>query len=752
MKRLLAYLFFVLGLGLTFNVSVEAKSLELCWKSLTGDEVLVTKHKSWKPGGSGCEYIHKTSDPILYKEVNRNLSKTTVTKGNNKIYSIRKINLKKILNDYYSRYRSLTTWTRIKTNKWLYPDFDINIAQAEASQTGMVAGKNTKIIIYRAKANSRTYDYSDTHGVSDDSMDQAIKNALKNCNYSIRNNRNYYKKKINDCKITSTDEEIVDTDPIIAQAEASQTQKVSKVDDVELHYITVSRLKKWDSSNQKRKQHLQSYGQGVDKKFDLAKKKAIAICAEWSEKKDCAITKHLTWSKKKGQETIFKWSPNNTNENIGQRTADLTLPWNMNRDYFVFINNEKVDVWNSKTQIAKIETSQTQKVAGKVDLVFCRYALKTSESFSNLYSGYANLKDNGCNKFVGISTGYIIQNITPRKDLEISYKEFIKLEKNKRKKFSGLCYSEKNQDILLKFPINVSTDCNEIKPGYVKLSYVEKGKFSYTSKETQIAKVEPTDKPKKTNKQSKTKITKKIIKTDVSDLKVKDISTWEKNILEAIEKESSDPYCKLVDKKPKLNELKFKKNYCIKKSDILKLGKYKRFNTPQFLLTEMKNCKSNTCLADKAGKNVYKIFVQKTPIYHAKYPGDMIKGMVWFEILYQTKLKKLQKIIKRYEDQTYEGLWKLKKKNHESQIYSLIKLNNGRIKMRNALGFTVYNDLYEVIEGQWLLAEFLNKDKLEISKVKMTPEMFKRKELIEKYKTVLAKYKKKLDEEKNKKN
>jgi hypothetical protein len=457
MKRLLAYLFIVFGMGLTFSVSVEAKSLELCWKSLTGDEVLVTKHKSWKPGGSGCEYIHKTSDPILYKEVNRNLSKTTVTKGNNKIYSIRKINLKKILNDYYSRYRSLTTWTRIKTNKWLYPDFDINIAQAEASQTGMVAGKNTKIIIYRAKANSRTYDYSDTHGVSDDSMDQAIKNALKNCNYSIRNNRNYYKKKINDCKITSTDEEIVDTDPVIAKAEPSQTQKVAKKSD-------------WRASMQ---------------------------------------------------------------------------------------------IEQTKTKIAKVEEPKQEKL-----------------------------------------------------------------------------------------------------------------------------------KPKKTNKQSKTKITKKIIKTDVSDLKVKDISTWEKNILEAIEKESSDPYCKLVDKKPKLNELKFKKNYCIKKSDILKLGKYKRFNTPQFLLTEMKNCKSNTCLADKAGKNVYKIFVQKTPIYHAKYPGDMIKGMVWFEILYQTKLKKLQKIIKRYEDQTYEGLWKLKKKNHESQIYSLIKLNNGRIKMRNALGFTVYNDLY----------------------------------------------------------
>jgi hypothetical protein len=71
--------------------------------------------------------------------------------------------------------------------------------------------------------------------------------------------------------------------------------------------------------------------------------------------------------------------------------------------------------------------------------------------------------------------------------------------------------------------------------------------------------------------------------------------------------------------------------------------------------------------------------------------------------------------------------------------------------MRNALGFTVYNDLYEVIEGQWLLAEFLNKDRLQVSRVLMSPEMLKRKELIEKYKTVLAKYKKKLNEEKDKK-
>jgi hypothetical protein len=280
------------------------------------------------------------------------------------------------------------------------------------------------------------------------------------------------------------------------------------------------------------------------------------------------------------------------------------------------------------------------------------------------------------------------------------------------------------------------------------------------TKKKKVAKKEPKQeefKPKKTSKQSKSKKIKKIIKIETQESINKNISLWEKNVLAAIEKEKSDPYCKLVDKKPKLNELVakggslFKKNYCIKKSDLLKLGEYKKFNAPNFILEEMGGCKSNTCVGNEAGKNVYKIFVQKTPIYHAKHPGDMIKGMAWFEILYQTKLKKLQKILKRYDAQKYEGLMKLKKKNHEKQIYSLIKLNNGRIKMRKALGFTVYNDLYEVIEGQWLLAEFLNKDKLEISKVKMTPEMFKRKELIEKYKTVLAKYKQKLDEEKDKK-
>ena len=93
-----------------------------------------------------------------------------------------------------------------------------------------------------------------------------------------------------------------------------------------------------------------------------------------------------------------------------------------------------------------------------------------------------------------------------------------------------------------------------------------------------------------------------------------------------------------------------------------------------------------------------------------------------------------------YQENNYKDFMVLKNKDHEKQSYSLIKLNKGRLKMRKALGFSLYDDLYEVIEGQWLLAEFLNKDKLKVSKVILTPEMFKRKILIEPSITTIEEY------------
>ena len=132
----------------------------------------------------------------------------------------------------------------------------------------------------------------------------------------------------------------------------------------------------------------------------------------------------------------------------------------------------------------------------------------------------------------------------------------------------------------------------------------------------------------------------------------------------------------------------------------------------------------------------------------------MIQGMAWFELLYLDKLKKAEKSINRFLKDDYNENHTLfnYKTRDQKKLESLIKMNQGRIKMREALGFSLYENTSEVISQQWLLGEFLNKDKLKITKVTLTPEMEKRKELIERYKSVLAKYKAKLEEEKQNKN
>ncbi len=229
-----------------------------------------------------------------------------------------------------------------------------------------------------------------------------------------------------------------------------------------------------------------------------------------------------------------------------------------------------------------------------------------------------------------------------------------------------------------------------------------------------------------------------------------------------IEKEKNKKCIKYTKKDPfKFAELKkeypsFKNknytqlNYCIKKSDILKLKIPNDFKPPQELLNELKGCKSQLCFEKLATQKVLESFVRRGEEWNAKYPGDMIIGMAWFEIMYNGKLRKIKKTLKRYEEDNYQGLMKLKKNDDENKIFGLINMNNGRIKMREALGFTMFDNTRDVIDGQLLLGNFLNKDNLKSIKVDISPEMRKKKILITKYKKTLAKYKAKLEEKKNK--
>ena len=107
------------------------------------------------------------------------------------------------------------------------------------------------------------------------------------------------------------------------------------------------------------------------------------------------------------------------------------------------------------------------------------------------------------------------------------------------------------------------------------------------------------------------------------------------------------------------------------------------------------------------------------------------------------------KTIERYLGNDPESYQKFT--SDSAKIYSLIKMNKGRIKMREALGFTQDNKIEEVIASQFLLASFLNNDKLKVKKVKLNNDLKKRKILLEKYKAAISSYKKKLEEVKNQK-
>jgi len=198
-----------------------------------------------------------------------------------------------------------------------------------------------------------------------------------------------------------------------------------------------------------------------------------------------------------------------------------------------------------------------------------------------------------------------------------------------------------------------------------------------------------------------------------------------------------------------------KKKICISLQDIAELGIYQEFNAyPDGMLKELKKCKKFICQSKIASKKMYDIFVRRTAVYHARRPEKMIHGMAWFEIVYLAKHRKTVPAIERYTEYkqgNYNYKSKMGKGWDESEIDSLIKMNNGRKNMRVAMGLSLEDDLAKVLRRHWLLGDLLGNDQVKVKKVKMNPEIKKRTELLIKYQAAIKKYKNKLEEEKNKK-
>jgi len=112
----------------------------------------------------------------------------------------------------------------------------------------------------------------------------------------------------------------------------------------------------------------------------------------------------------------------------------------------------------------------------------------------------------------------------------------------------------------------------------------------------------------------------------------------------------------------------------------------------------------------------------------------------------QDKEKQLNRLKKNFNNKKY-----FQRKQDSDSVKSLISMNDGREKMRSALGMTLETSTEEAINRFWTLGEFLE---LGTPKElgKLSKDMVKRKKLLQRYKSKVIKLKDKLEEEEKIKN
>ena len=157
-----------------------------------------------------------------------------------------------------------------------------------------------------------------------------------------------------------------------------------------------------------------------------------------------------------------------------------------------------------------------------------------------------------------------------------------------------------------------------------------------------------------------------------------------------------------------------------------------------FLKTTAKRCKDLKfiCVQDKAVKEMSLRF-QRSDRYNDKNPGNQVYAMAHFELFFMNKLREERNSLKKFKEN-----WPEKKINTD-EIISLIKLNETRKMMRNALGMNMNNSIEEVIDIYWTLGDFLQLGEIKVEKV--DKDLLKRKRVLSEYKSIVSSLKRNLE-------
>lgn len=97
---------------------------------------------------------------------------------------------------------------------------------------------------------------------------------------------------------------------------------------------------------------------------------------------------------------------------------------------------------------------------------------------------------------------------------------------------------------------------------------------------------------------------------------------------------------------------------------------------------------------------------------NTKYPYLLLQAMAYYEYFYDYKLGEkrnqiyIEKYRKAYENK-FQNISIREKEKIEEIILDIVKINEGRIGMRKALGLSLENTSLEAIETFWTMAKFL---------------------------------------------
>lgn len=216
--------------------------------------------------------------------------------------------------------------------------------------------------------------------------------------------------------------------------------------------------------------------------------------------------------------------------------------------------------------------------------------------------------------------------------------------------------------------------------------------------------------------------------------------------------EKSSKKTKKPDVLKEIIEKQKKKNEPIDPKDIADLGTLSVItDLPEGMLKKLgKGCKAFDCRTQKAAQIMSQSF-KRGENYNSRHPDNMIKAMAYFELFYMGQLKKKNKLLEKYKknykkkDQL-KGLQKLLFITSGKSLKGLIKVNEGRKSMREALGMNIELDPTTAIKRFWYLGELLSLGELE--KVKVSKEMKERAEIVKRYQKVMNQVKKKIEEDK----